>query len=797
MKKKLLLFVIFPLSLLLHAQNFPESNDTNAHERFIDIDTIRLNLKINPWEEKVSGTANISFEKRQARVDSFFIHAVNFKLESVKLNNEIAEYKYLKQGGMWIYPQNRLTDHNQITIKYSANPRKGLFFIGWDDISNRRNKQIWTQGQGIDNRHWFPSYDLQDEKAIFDLTISFPKDYKLLSNGELLSKNTDSINTVWHYQTTNPMSSYLVMIAGGEYQFSEALKDTSHTQSRIVFQYWYYNGKKDWVEPTYKFTEDIMAFFEREIGVEYPWKKYAQIPVSDFKHGAMENTTATIFSDVYFCNDSSFIDRNYISVNAHEMAHHWFGDAITCTSAKHHWLHEGFATYYQLLAIEEFIGENEYIWEKKTYRDKILQASLRNSLPMAHPKAGTERFYYKGALTLMMLEQKVGKENFKKSIKEFVESELYGVVESEDLISSFEKSISIDLRKFFDQWLYESGEPEIEVSYFENKEDRGIVFKQNSKTFNITIPIVIQHKRRSEKVYYQLNKKIDTLLVSKKIKHFEIDPKIESLANYKIKMPQAFIIHQMLYGSTSIIRYDALEIIEWRDESEKIKTFKEIDIASEQAIVLNRVYSQLKENSSSEAIKIREQILSKDNIELRKLIVSETIEIIESERPIFESFLKSKSYELCASTLNLLCENFPDKADNYLNKTKNIYGGTIAHVNLSWLYNAFVYGSFSNSDKIEFADKLVDYTSNSFEFNTRLIALSKVINLGYYNEALLLNLINGATSFNHHLVRPFRQVLSSMAKNESFYKKLNEILNNHTLSETEENYLQKLLEIKR
>ncbi|MCK5906196.1 MAG: hypothetical protein KAG37_01315, partial [Flavobacteriales bacterium] len=324
MLRKYIFHILIFVSVNSFAQNFPKSNDFEAHKRFIDVDTVSIGLEIFPYKNKVIGNAKITYENLSPKVDSFFIHAVNFTLKSVLLNGEKVNYKYLPKGGMWIYPSLKSPKRNVLEIEYSATPSKGLFFVGWDDKTGIRKKQIWTQGQGIDNRYWFPSYDLQDEKAIYDITVSFPEEYNLLASGELLSKGSDGLNTIWHYRTKHPMSSYLVMLAGGEYEMARIskleasstplrnqelkaerllsgaeVKANSQRPKEIDFQYWYYSGGEDKVEPTYRYTEEIMAYFENEIGVKYPWDKYAQIPVSDFKHGAMENTEATIFSDTY------------------------------------------------------------------------------------------------------------------------------------------------------------------------------------------------------------------------------------------------------------------------------------------------------------------------------------------------------------------------------------------------------------------------------------------------------------------------------------------------------------------
>ncbi|MEN8137655.1 MAG: M1 family metallopeptidase [Bacteroidota bacterium] len=793
--------LLFLLSNYSSAQTFPKSNDFDIHERFIDIDTIRLNIKIKPWQKTVSGTAQITFTPLRSKVDSFFIHSVDFSLNSILLNGKKADYKYLPKGGMWIFPQSLLKERNSLSINYTAKPKKGMYFIGWDDKTDRRNKQIWTQGQGIDNRHWFPAYDLQDEKAIYDLKISFPNNHEILSNGKLISKNIDSVNTNWHFRTQHPMSSYLVMVGGGEYEVKNSIKDDEISQpdspgrddeENIEFQYYYYPEKESWNESTYFKTEEIMSFLEEEIGVKYPWDKYAQIPVSDFKHGAMENTEATVFSDVYLCNDSSFVDRNYLSVNAHEMAHHWFGDALTCESSKHHWLNEGFATYYQLLAIEKFLGEEDFLWEKKLYREMILEASKRDSLALAHPKAGTERFYYKGAFVLMMLEKEIGHDNFKKAIKNYSSDNIYKVVDTHTLISSFESSLDIVLDNYFKQWVFEYGEAKVKVSYFHKGNKRGIQFKQSGKIFDITIPVKLSDKNKTHN--YRLRNEVDTMFFGKKIKSFEIDPNIEALAEFTVIKPTSFWKEQALKGSSSYSRWNAVKNLENSDPDKKLKIYSKVNLKEENYNVVSEIYSQIKHEHSKSAIKLKTKILKLKDIDLRKSIITQTIQIGADDKTYFEDFLNTKSYDLTAASLDLLCKSFPGESDKYLSITKNITGATIPAVRLSWLMNAVKYGSFTELEKQIFAGELVDYTSNSFEFNTRLLALQKLFEIQYFNKELLINLVNGASSFNYRLAGPYRDVLKAMKEQTDFKEALENLLAGNELNDGEKTALKKVLD---
>ena len=138
-----------------------------------------------------------------------------------------------------------------------------------------------------------------------------------------------------------------------------AVKETK-TKNGTPIQFWYYPEHPEKVEPTSLHTEKIIEFLEDETGFPYPWGTYSQVMVQDFMYGAMENTSATIFGDFFNVDEKGFNDRNYVSVNAHEATHQWFGDIVTARSGRGTWLQESFATYYAKLFMKSVYGADEY-----------------------------------------------------------------------------------------------------------------------------------------------------------------------------------------------------------------------------------------------------------------------------------------------------------------------------------------------------------------------------------------------------------------------------------------------------
>src|SRR5690606_25568640 len=132
------------------------------------------------------------------------------------------------------------------------------------------------------------------------------------------------------------MSSYLVMLAIGKF---DSLTDTAATGTKLIQFISSEDSLK--MEPTYRNSTQIFNYLETEIGVAYPWETYKQVPVKDFLYAGMENTSATVFSQDFVVDQTGYNDKSYLNVNAHELAHQWFGDMVTAKSGKHHWLQEG------------------------------------------------------------------------------------------------------------------------------------------------------------------------------------------------------------------------------------------------------------------------------------------------------------------------------------------------------------------------------------------------------------------------------------------------------------------------
>jgi len=379
------------------------------------------------------------------KTDSIYLDAVNMQFDNVFLNGE--KVKFENNGKkLIIYKRFKPSKDNKLHFLFFASPKKAMYFVGWD---NEARNQIWTQGQGKYTSNWLPSIDDMNDKIEFDLTFSAPKDYEVISNGKLIVKAENLGNTIWKYDMQKPMSSYLVALVVGHYN-----KKVEVSKSGIPLEMYYYPEDSLKVEPTYRYTKEMFDFLEDEIGVPYPWQNYKQVPVHDFLYAGMENTSCTIFSDAFMIDEIAFEDKNYVNVNAHELAHQWFGDLVTETSGTHHWLQEGFATYYALLAEKLVLGDNYYYWRLYEYMEALAaQDRVSLSTALLDPKSSSVTFYKKGAIVLYMLREKVGDESFRAAVKNYLEKYAFKNVKTSNFIEEVEQVSGQNLDAFVAKWL--------------------------------------------------------------------------------------------------------------------------------------------------------------------------------------------------------------------------------------------------------------------------------------------------------------------------------------------------------
>lgn len=788
-KQSLLLLSIFCVSLSSSlAQELSEyefrayKNDDKLipREHNVDMQHLKLLLSIEPKKGMIRGNVILDFKPIRTDVDSIWLDGIKMDYLKVELNGQPVKY-ITKDRGIAILPDEVLTYQSlyTITIEYEATPRKGLHFIGWNDQTNRSRKQIWTQGQGIDNRHWIPHYDTQNDKLITELIVTFDSKYQVLSNGLLLSKNdNDNNTTTWHYNSNRPHPSYLIMLGIGEYGIE---RDTS--DSGVPMNYYYYPDEKNKVEPTYRYSLELMDFFEKEIGVPYPWDSYSQIPVKDYMYGAMENTTATLFGDFYYVDSSSYLDHYYVGINAHELAHQWFGDMVTARSATHHWLQESFATHYAMMGEGEVFGQNQYDWIRRNAVNEALGAAKFDANPLAHGKAGTARWYQKGSVVLDMLKNVVGREVFNTAIKAYLQDNAYENVDSEDLLEAFEESAGLSLHWFWDEWVYRGGEPSYLITY--NVEDELLtvdvkqVHEMNELVRPFQMPITIE-------VHYQdgtvdskrvLIDKIEEVVSfkntdEKEVAYILFDPNSKVLKTVQFEKSTEMLIAQALGAKYILDRYDAVVAMRETPLKKKQKTLLKVYEQETFWAVKGEVVKQMVVEDDKKSLALISIALTDKDVKVRKSAVENMTKVPKELKEKVEQLLVDPSYEVRIAAMKALTDTYPESLENVLDKTDGVEGGRGANVRMMWLRLALK----SETRREAAMEEVIDRTSESYEFITRMGAMTMLVEQKYLDEVVVHNLVNALFSSNNRLRSTSKQILAYYYNNVQFAKLIDEYI---------------------
>jgi aminopeptidase N len=449
-----------------------------------DLVNTKLDVSFDFSKSWMYGKAWITLHPHFYATDSLNLDAKNMNINEISLvksgRNIPLKFRYdslnlfitldrsYKAGENYTVFINYTAKPNDIKRKGSAaiSGGKGLYFI--NPLGKDKNKpiQVWTQGETESNSGWFPTIDKPNQKTTDEISMTVPDKYQTLSNGILVSrrKNTNGTRTdTWKMNL--PHAPYLIMMAVGEYSI---IKD-SYKGKEVS-----YYVEKEYAPVARKIfglTPEMIGYFSRITGVDYPWPKYSQVVVRDYINGAMENTTATLHGESAQQNARQLIDGNkWEDVIAHELFHMWFGDYVTCESWSNITLNESFADF------------SEIMWEEykhgKDAADEHNFNGMQNYLRGGNDKKDLVRFYYndredvfdlvsyqKGGRILNMLRYCVGDSAFFKSLNLYLRTKKFDSAEAHDLRLAFENVTGQDMNWFWNQWYFGSGHPKLDISY--------------------------------------------------------------------------------------------------------------------------------------------------------------------------------------------------------------------------------------------------------------------------------------------------------------------------------------------
>lgn len=367
-----------------------------------------------------------------------------------------------------------------VTIAYRLDqPRHGLYFIIPDKHEPQQPQMVYSQSEPNLASHWFPCFDSPNDRMSSEFIATVPGDMFALSNGRLLTntQNPDGTRT-FHWKQEKDHPAYLISIVAGHFEPFEQNWDGIPVISYVP------KGRLEQARRSFEKTPAMMAYFSKALDYRYPWEKYAQICVDEYMWGGMEHTSATTLNLDTLHDEKAHLDVSSDGLVAHELAHQWFGDLITCKDWGELWLNESFATYFESLWREQDLGWDEAAWERHGHAKEYLsEDSGQYRRPLAtyqypSPDAMFDSHTYpKGARVLHHLRFVLGEEQFWRAIRHYVKKHAHTVVESADLRVAIEEATGQSLNWFFDQWVHRGGHPDFVVSHFYDSKTRRLSVK--------------------------------------------------------------------------------------------------------------------------------------------------------------------------------------------------------------------------------------------------------------------------------------------------------------------------------
>jgi len=466
---------------------FPEPKIYHASSTRLS-DILHQELRVSfDWEKKyLFGQSTLTIRPYFYSADSLYLNARGMEIKEVSLlsgdNKKNLNYKYENDSLKIKLDKSYSRDEEyKIFVEYISKPDelkdlggseaissdKGLYFINADGKEKNKPKQIWTQGETESNSVWFPTIDSPNERMTQEIYITADTSFVTLSNGLLVSSivNTREGTRTDYWKQTVPAAPYLTMMAISNF--------------KIVKDKWRNKEVNYYVDPEYEKyaknifgnTPEMLEFFSKKLGVDFAWEKYSQVVVHDYVSGAMENASATLHGEFLLRDDRALLDETYEDVISHELFHQWFGDLVTCESWSNVPLNESFATYGEYLWNENKYGRDAADYHAMGDLSRYLsQVKSKNPNLVRYDYDEQEELfdgitYQKGGRILHMLRKFTGDDAFFKSLNLYLTTNKFKPVEIHNLRLAFEEVTGQDLNWFFNQWFFNHGHPDLNITY--------------------------------------------------------------------------------------------------------------------------------------------------------------------------------------------------------------------------------------------------------------------------------------------------------------------------------------------
>lgn len=665
-----LLFLLFLVVGQLVGQVQDPLNIYRAEkEKIFDLEHTKLKVDFNFKEKTMNGEAWITASPHFYSASNLVLDAKAMLIHNVTMDAKKLPFEYDGfQLKIQLPKDYKKEEEFTVYIKYTAQPEKvkqkgsaaitdakGLYFINPLGDDKELPTQIWTQGETESSSCWFPTIDAPNQKTSQEIYIKVPKKYVTLSNGNLISQTNEGGFRIDYWKFDQKHAPYLFFMGVGDFEIIEDVYND------IPVNYYVDKEYAPYAKQIFGLTPEMMKFFEEKLGVKYPWNKYSQIVGRNYVSGAMENTTAVIHGEKAYQKPGQLIDEN-VQENtiAHELFHHWFGNLVTTESWSNLTLNESFANYSEYLWREYKYGRTDadaHLYEeRKAYKEG---QNFDKKLVRFHYVDKEDMFdavsYNKGGAILHMLRSYLGDEAFFTGLQTYLNQYKYQAAEVHQLRLVFEKLTGKDLNWFFNQWYFQSGHPQIQVSHDYNLLEKTVtvnVIQNQVNEFKFPLAIDIYENNKATRYNVFVEGRDASFILPYKGKEpqlIQVNADGVLLAELNENKVLEDFIFQLKYAKTFEQKREALiEVAKKQDDKEAFNAIADAlsdDYYKIRILALENI-DLINKWSKSDAIdKIKSLANNDDKTLVQAAAIATLGKLVDPElKPFFEKALKSQSY---------------------------------------------------------------------------------------------------------------------------------------------------------
>jgi len=446
-----------------------------------------LQLTLSPKSDEVRGETEILFELKGDGVREIALDFAGLTTDQVTEETQAARFTHTGDKlKIALSRDYRRGERCRVAVKYHGRPSDGLI------IRKNQYGDLTFFADNWPNRahYWFPGIDHPYDKATAEFIVTAPADYDVIANGSLIEKRRlQDGNELTHWREDKPIPTYCMVIGAAHFAILN-IGDVPREGGAVPVLYYLYPKDRDRGLNSYGRVREIIEFFSNLVG-PYPYEKLALVQ-STTRYGGMENSSNIFLGETVF-------DEH---VNAHEIAHQWFGDSVTEADWHHVWLSEGFATYFANLFAERFEGRAKFVELMLKNKEAYLAEYSKDPRPIYDPaitdlmKLLNRNSYEKGGWVLHMLRHLVGDEKFFAGIRDYYQTYRDRNALTEDLQRVMESHYGQPLGWFFKQWIYEPGYPQLDAVWRWNESSKELTLrieeKQSHTVFRLPLDVAFK-----------------------------------------------------------------------------------------------------------------------------------------------------------------------------------------------------------------------------------------------------------------------------------------------------------------